>query len=303
MRNIVFLLAFLAIFTTALASAQTKTPPEDSDKYIIPTIESLSKLYWAISKFAKDDDVAVDNFILIHRCDVYKKYYHDEFKWQKVRDAMKKYLQENKSSFPLRYQFTVPIKLGNYDIAKSRFEVINDYKISATRRFEVTASNPEANICGIDVSRSDIPFEGYPSGMIVELSRPVDIKVLPVDKDTARQYVDRITKKLHDIGGDPRYEKYREGLRDAYVILKVKIFAYRQTREVLQGPRMAEVMGVLERMEIYGDPERKMLLFFEDYGTRKKIKGNNVSLQSILPDAPMLFNSGEKKSQEDPAKN
>src|SRR5690606_10075606 len=108
-------------------------------------------------------------------------YYHNEFEWKSIREAGRNFLRENRTKFSLRFELMQPLKLGEYDLQTKKFDILDEFQIKGIRRFEVKAENLEMNVCGYGtIQQSDI-IPGYPTGLLVELSRPINLTSLQVE--------------------------------------------------------------------------------------------------------------------------
>ncbi|MCB1531278.1 MAG: DUF4852 domain-containing protein [Alphaproteobacteria bacterium] len=273
-----WILASLVCGAVSFGTAQAKVQDQpETVLYEFPTLKNLARLYWALSRLSTDDVAAVDNYMLINECDIYTNYYNHEFEWNKIRESAVKYLEEHKGNFVVRFQFMQPLRLGEYDIEKHSFELFDEYKIKATRRFEVKSSEMHSKVCGFQGV-----IDNYPRGLVLELSRPFELKEIPLDERTANKF---ISDKLKNVKKYPNRKQRKEDVfaaRDAYLVMKVKIFSsheepYIQTR--VGGPILAQVLGVLEGVEIYADRDRQTLLYVEDF--RRQRTKSPLELQYI----------------------
>ena len=89
------------------------------DQYLPTTLENLAKLYWAVGKFTVDDDVAVDNYLRITECPIVLQYFHNDFEWQKIREATRQNLLSHMAGFPRHFEIVEEISLGDYDQGES----------------------------------------------------------------------------------------------------------------------------------------------------------------------------------------
>lgn len=280
------------------SDAATPTlPPEDIGKntsyiYEKPTFEKLSQLYWALGKFDLNSDQDVDAFLLINECDIYRDFYHSEFDWQNIRESGRTFLKKNKNKFPLRFEISQMIKLGAYDMKAQRFDILDPYKIINVRRFESMSVNFEENVCGTNMARRGSNVEGYPRGLLVETSRPVTLTTLPVPPALAKEYADEKLRIFRTYETPAQTNKNLYNLRDAYLFMKIKFFAYRKETEAEDtGGKLAEVLGILEKMEIYADSRKKKLLYEEDYRQKRL---DSVQVKNLLDtgdNKPMLLDN------------
>ncbi len=273
-------------------SYNTENRHEDVYLYEQPTIKALSHAYWGLNVYSLDDDEAVDEFMKINECDMYSKFVGDEFEWSSIRDAAKDFIANNKGDFPTRFEFIIPIKLQDYSERFSAFDVQKKYQINSFRKFELYASDAFRKPCIRDETLAD----GYPRIVILELSRPLSVVRVPMSPSVANEYT-----RLKNAEFKKSYKKaaYRTKtamykMRDAYIFLRVKIFAHGGLLGKSRTSRLSSVrmMGILEGYEVYAD-KYKDKLFYSQIFVRSKKKGKlNVKLGDQYKVLEELSNSG-----------
>lgn len=233
--------------------------------YEEPTVKNFSHLFWALGLYKSEDDEAVDEFMRINECEIYKNYNPDEIEWKEIRNATRDFLRENKEDFPSRFEFTMPIKLKDYDEERQAFEVQDAFKIESLRRFEFFASDFMAAPCSADHNIG----QGYPRVLVLEFSRPFNLVHVPMQYDVAMGYMKRKMYLLTErFKPQDRTRARMYSYRDAYLFMKVKIFSYgkflgRNKFSV----NLVQMMGVLEGFEIYETPDKERLFFAQNYVT------------------------------------
>lgn len=252
--------------------------PQSQRQYIYesPSLKTLSHLYWAISYLDIENDTHVDNFMKINECDIYKNFFGSEFEWKDIRKAAREFIMANKAEFPTRFELTQEIGLQEYDMKREAFKIDPGYQIQAVRRFEMQASDSTSKVVCMDRS---MEIDGYPKGLLLELSRPFSLTFAPAPKDIAIAYIaekDEILKKWKDKG---RTKKRIFDIRKAYIVMQIKIFAHRKLVKNSVGRRALQVMAVLEGYEIYGDVGRKQLFYAKNYVKKKDEQKVSEKLQ------------------------
>jgi hypothetical protein len=284
----------------AAAEANSFKPagPNISYVYERPTLTKFSQLYWTLGKLDLNDPDNIDYFLMINECDIYKEYVHNEFEWKTVRDAARKFLSENKSKFSLRYEIIQPLQLGEYHVETERFDIVEEFQVKNTRRFEVFANDYDTPVCNYDKGGNLAPIPGYPRGILVELTRPIMLTSLPVDKLTAHNFVEEKLKAFKAL--NPQYQSQYNlySLRDAYLVMKIKLFAYRQEAKASNSMKLAEVLGILEGIEIYSDRKKKKLLYVEDYRRKKQGVKSDPALRIETLHVPLLSDDPPELRQE-----
>lgn len=261
------LCAFGASSARAQSESETRQQPEDQIEYTYenPTLPKLSQMYWRLNKFKMEDDWAVDNFMRINECQIYKDYYHNEFEWRDVRRVGVKFIEDNMNEFPLRFEFIQPLSLAEYDFKRKGFSVVEEHIIDNTRIFEVSSTDLYKDVCGTEAI-----IEGYPRVLRVELSRPLNFDFVPMEEGRAESLVLKKSKAFKRLDEQFQTKDRLYAFRDAIMVMKVKLFAYKGPDIKSQHSYMiGNVLGVLEGIEIYSDRDQEHLLYEEEFRRKK----------------------------------
>ncbi len=226
-------------------------------EYFVPTIDNLSKLYWALGMFNLDDIGAIDYYLMINECQIYTDYYHDDFEWKNILETARKYLKDNRSQFPRRFSFMKEIDLGRYNFKTESFYVITDDLRNGTRRHEMRLGSTLDKVCGFS---GKVP--GYPRNLNVTLSRPFRLQYVPISPEKAQDFVIRTryqhredTETLRSTSTMSLYE------RKAYVRIRVRILKFLGYERNSQGEEIASVFAVLEGYDVFEDQEGEKIIF------------------------------------------
>lgn len=272
-----FALSLMSFGSLATASENEPLKSDFEHFYDNLTMDKVSKLYWKLGKFDLNIDDHVDNFLRINECDIYKDYYFNEFDWGNVRNKARVFLQENAETFPVRFKYTQPLRMTDYDKATQRMNIHPDFQIKGYRKFEVLTDDFSDKVCNVD-SQTNIPH--YPRILMVELTQPLTLKSIPMKTEMAMEYI-QDKRKFFDTLDESR--KTRENLhkfRDAYIVMKIKMFSYKGETNIMNGWMRASVYGMLEGYEVYADREHTKLLYFENYiRDQENAKPLNVRLK------------------------
>ncbi len=99
-------LIFLTLFLAA---------PAHAEDYIVPTWADLVRTLVRFDALSLSDDKLVDEYAMIAECDLYKTFYRDDFKWNKVRGAIRDSIRMHIATFPVSYRYETRIQLDHYD--------------------------------------------------------------------------------------------------------------------------------------------------------------------------------------------
>jgi hypothetical protein len=278
--SILALLTFLLFQVNAYAQEVTEEPVIADKYYAQAFYKNFSQLYWALGRLDLENDDAITNYLKINQCDVYKEYYFNEFQWGNIKEYTRKYIEENEKKFPVRFEFVQPLRLGKYDFDRKGFVLDEDYAIDGIRRFEIEAIDSRDTICN---ERSQVEIEGYPRGLLVELSRPVLFDLVPMDVANANKYIMEKSEDYRKL--DDQRKRYVNvyNFREIYVVFNIRFFGtagdHQSTRSKIP---YAKVLGLLESIEVFDDPERKKLLYKRDYRRQKRTKEKKTTLTPVI---------------------
>ncbi|MBX2833475.1 MAG: DUF4852 domain-containing protein [Micavibrio sp.] len=266
-------LSYIGAFSL-LALASTALAQED-ESYLLyekPVMTTLSQMYWALDKLSLQDDVAVDNFMFINECNLFLEYYHNEFEWKSIRKSTRKYIQNNKSMFPVRFEIEQPLEMADYDFDTETFEIKDEFKIDNIKLFEVQTPEYQKDVCNMSGHRE---LKDYPRGLVVEFAKPLTLTNIKMSPEDARQYIE--FKKIVKNSG-PRGSKIYYSNREAYIVMKIKVFSVKGDEKGASGSMLARVLAALESIDVYADKERRYLM----YSTKFRDSTNGSSAEEIL---------------------
>ncbi|HOO52346.1 MAG TPA: hypothetical protein PLK94_13765, partial [Alphaproteobacteria bacterium] len=132
------------------------------------------------------------------------------------------------------------------------------------RRFEILAEDLFEDICN---QPAKYAIEGYPKGLFAEMNRPFTLETIKTPPEIAETY---IKEKMRGVTVTPRRKEEKYNLRDAYLVMKIRFFSYQEEVRSIDYVKLTKVLAVLEGYEIYGDQNKAMLLFSENFKRRKK---------------------------------
>ncbi len=221
-------------------------------EYLQPEFKNLSKLYWKKNAVDLNNDSAVDNFLKINECDIYKSYFEDDFEWLRVRKAARKMLKENKDNFSNKYKIILPIDLGRYDIQREGFPLINGTSFLDLRRIEIGGNSDAAPICG---ETGDLEF--YPRNVILVLSKPFQYDFVKLDEHIAQAY---IIRQRYEPIERPKGLKNRDFNRLAFARIRLTFDKYQGETKGISGDPLAIMFGKLDGIDIFEDPFEQRLL-------------------------------------------
>jgi hypothetical protein len=259
-----FLLACILCFSCALSSipalaspaAATTAQPAQVEQqastqalqsYVQPSYINLARSLWALNAHSLTNDLAVDDFLMISECGLYKRFYNNEFEWKKIREATRDYLSKNKNTFPRHFEYIQPLMLDRYDFSLKGFRLMPGSVFVSSDRLEM-AKNLKSEVACKGMSYGYI--DGYPSDMMIILKQPFKLDFVRVNEDLAQEYLKIISE---------REIRLNEG-RPAYIRFRVRFDRYLGDNEVGQH-EYAIFGGVLETIEVFADRDLMFKLY------------------------------------------
>jgi hypothetical protein len=200
--------------------------------------------------------MAVNRYLMIHECPIYSNYVNDDFEWQKIHSATVEHLKREKNSFPKRFEFTRPLRLGRYEFEKEAF-IIDDYQLNkGARNYEILQS-VGGNVCG-----RQGPLPGYPRDLHLMLNRPFQLNFLPMAPDKARDFVARTNHENIERHMDRTTVERRDYYdRIVYIKVRVRFVDFQGVARTPEGKEAAKLVAVLEGYDIFEEQNGDGVLF------------------------------------------
>ena len=257
------------------------------DFYQKATVPNLSKLYWLKGALDIRNDKTVDNFVLINDCDLYKKYIIDDFKWEEVRKATRKYIKGHVSEYSDRFKIVIPLDLGRYDTERQGFDLVNYTKIENMKRVKIGGNNK--SVCGKDWA---IPY--YPKNAVLVLNKPYSYSFLKMEESLAKSFIERYNKTKPSIPLEFSQKTYG---RPVFARIRMRFLEYQDIHKELYETPSAVMFGRVDGIDIFQNADETGLIFSETYHEpdEKVIIGQQDSAKRSSEKAGELFND---KSQD-----
>ncbi len=239
--------------------------PQSQRRYIYekPTYKALANLYWALGYTDLENDTHIDNYLKLTECKIFRRYNASEFEWQEIRAATRKFISANRSDFPMRFELVQTVKLEDYDMKRRAFKITARTQIQSIRRFEMLTTD---DLKFARCYHKGKEMEGFPVGVILELSRPFNLTYVPVPQDVAESYIQMKNAEFQKLSVRSQTKQLLYDMRTAYIVIYAKIFAFRKLeRSMFQGYKVLQTMAVMEGFEVYGDYGRKLLFYSKSF--------------------------------------
>ena len=225
---------------------------EYAGMYAEPSLENISKLYWKKNVLKEENDDAIDNFLRINECDIYEKFFEDDFEWQRIRDAAREMLKESKADFSYKFKMLVPIDLGRYDMLRKGFPLINKTAFKDLRRIEIGGNSNASEVCG-----KEGIIDYYPRNLILILNKPFSYEFVELDEHVAQAY---IIRQKYDPIKRPRELQNKHFDRLAFARVRITFSEYQGITRGSDNFPLAIMFGKLDGIDIFEDADEKRLL-------------------------------------------
>lgn len=243
------------LLTVAILLVVLLLPPVAmAQEYARPTFQNITK---ALVRFnainIMKDDYILDDYAIINECELYDRYYLNEFDWQKTRQIMRENLRKEVGTFPTGFYYTAQLQLGRYNFSDQRYDFSEKTTQRNVNTFVLDAT--EDSGCG----KSEI--SSLPTVYRLVLDDAMYIPGLPLSEAEGRALLDDMKAK----GNNDRIVYVRFGLRVVYI---APLSRSHDGQEVTTG-MLSQASGSnnvkldvrLDHINYYSDKEMKSLIY------------------------------------------
>jgi hypothetical protein len=188
--------------------------PAGAEDFIKPTLPDLVRTLVRFKAINLDDDKLLDDYAIITECKLYKAFYGDDFKWDKVRSAIRESIQMNVSTFPTGYSYETRLQLDRYNFEDKLFRFTDKTSVKNVNAFGLYNS-AESNC-------PDVSLKYILKTYRAVLDTPVSIAGLPLEPKDAEML-------LQQMRNDKNID------RIIYARFNLRVVYIDQLRDVSQG--------------------------------------------------------------------
>jgi len=230
----------------ATSGGKSKAMVENT--YVQTTYENLYKLAWSYDAFSSADEEDLNTYLMITECNLYNKFFQNEFEWEKIKIATRKFIADNKDKVPRYYEYVQPIFLGRYDYALQGFPIIVDaQEFKGQKNLQFAKFQAGETSCG----RMDINSRRFPAEGVVSLLSPLNLAFIRVPLPLAEKYIEWRSKQ----------QDIEEGKRQAYIRYRIRIDGYDGIKSYSLGLDAFNFNGKLMRLDVFADKELLLPLY------------------------------------------
>lgn len=131
------------IFAVGVILALLAPMPAHADTFAPITLANLTKILirFGILDIRKDENI--DFYGKVTECKIYTKNYLDDFKWEKVRGALRESIRQNIATFPTGVMYDTTLQLGKYDFKDKLYRFSDKTSQFNVNVFRITVQNTD----------------------------------------------------------------------------------------------------------------------------------------------------------------
>ncbi len=245
---------YLAVFLVALgltaAVPASSARAESGPGYADTSFRDLSRTLVGLGGVDILDDEMIDAYAEIFYCELWRETYTDDFKWNRIRKAIRRSIQEESGgSFRTHFEVAGPVQLRRYDFEEQTFPLTKESIMDNVGVMYIYDPFGFENYCN-----RRFPSTHFPQRYVLNLHLPVTIKELKMSPEKAKRLVDYMDK----VGNDDRtvFLRFRFKINDV-------LGAEGNARN-----RSVFVRGPVESVDFFADKERSIRLGSANTGRR-----------------------------------
>jgi hypothetical protein len=158
--------------------------PARAEDYAAPTFANILKVLVRFGALNVGNNDILTNYAMITECDLYKKYFQDDFKWHQIQEAMRKAIKQDVSAYPTGLHYNAELQLDRFDFKTGIFRFADKSQINAVDYF--TFITVRDNMCGSTKTRL------LPTDYRIVLDQPIILKGIPVSEEDGRTLLKRM---------------------------------------------------------------------------------------------------------------
>jgi len=249
------LLALLMAPTAAQAQA-----------YVRPDLNAIVKTLIRTGAVDAREDRIIDLYARVTNCPAFLKYHNDDFKWKKIREAMREEVAKDIATFPVHYAYETIIQLGRYDFDRRLYPFVGTEGADVNvNTFAMKLPEGEQNFCSQGGNR------WLPLVYKLVLDKPVKISGLYIDEKEGEALMRRL-----DAADNPAHVVFMKiNVRVLYVARvgdsKDVAKAYTHGKKKKAWQEVAVVLQNVEQGSVRLDSRLDSIDFYEDEARTKLI--------------------------------
>jgi hypothetical protein len=169
------------------SSSSDDTDPGPVTKYVKPTWTNLLKAMIHYNAMDIDDSDILNEYAEVSDCDVFMRFYQNDFSWHKIQEELRTYLRQSEESLPTFFHYDTVLQFGHYDFDKNLYFFTDKTKIKNVNSFLLL--NSTQSPCPKVGSR----LQSVPHAFHAVIGEPVGLYGIPMKSNEASALYDLMT--------------------------------------------------------------------------------------------------------------
>lgn len=208
---------------------------------------NLYKLAWSYDAFSLRNEEDLNVYLIISECNLYQKFFLNEFKWEKIKNSTRDFIDSNRQKVPRYYEYVQPIFMGRYDYALQGFPILDAKNFKGQKNLQFANYVPGETSC----ARFDLDVAKYPATGVLTIPNPLNLAFIRVPLNLAQKYVEWRSKQGH----------LQDKERQAYIRYRIRIDGYDGIKKYSSGVNAFNFNGKLMRLDVFADKELLLPLY------------------------------------------
>lgn len=175
--------------------------------YAATTFRDLAQTAVGMGGLDISNPQVMDDYAELVLCDYYKKFYRNDFEWNKIRQTIQGIFMEQKGGFRTLYEFGGPVFLDRYDFKTQAFPLAEESAEKNVGRMVMFYKRDFVPYC--DRWQPSVNFPQY---FMINLRTPVNLERIYMNQKDADAFI----KRMQENGNSDRV---------VYVRFRVKVLA------------------------------------------------------------------------------
>jgi len=178
----------LMMMATVLAGA---AHAEVTRVYADPTLANMNKAMLRAGALDPSRREVLRDYMLIHECDMFRQNQQDDFRMEKIENAIATLIAQQKTQWPDAFTFATPLTLDKYDFTNSMFAFTAGSRLQNVNTLVLLEG--VSNVC-----QQGVTLAMMPNTVAVHIEQPVTVTGIPLPKDVAAALLQRMLKSGND---------------------------------------------------------------------------------------------------------
>ena len=201
---------------------------------------NLTLSYLALYNSGNPTDEMIDEYSEFAYCELYRKNFSDDFKWDSIRRSIKKDIRAYNTNIHRHYEIDGELFLDRYDFDRKEFPIAEKSALRNVGQLEIFAANTYFIFCNRSGTLHVLPERYY-----LRLLKPLVLLKVSIDTEKAREVI-KYTE-ISRSGHRKVYSRFRFEVSD--------IFSVPGAKKSIGDINKASFRGEIKSIELFVDKE------------------------------------------------